>query len=162
MTGNRNRFLVRSCRARCNRPFLTGPYACFAGTPCGHEYLPAGSWGVAWRVVLAQDRAAPGKAGSQSHRDRSARDGTRPYFGESGVARDVARARRAGSWMSSPSPWCSWATVVAESSSAKRAEHRPERIRLLVYLTAFLPSNGESLFDLCCARGGGRSFRPIW
>jgi pimeloyl-ACP methyl ester carboxylesterase len=28
------------------------------------------------------------------------------------------------------------------------AEHRPERIRLLVYLTAFLPRNGESLFDL--------------
>jgi pimeloyl-ACP methyl ester carboxylesterase len=28
------------------------------------------------------------------------------------------------------------------------AEHRPERIRTLVYLTAFLPANGESLFDL--------------
>jgi pimeloyl-ACP methyl ester carboxylesterase len=28
------------------------------------------------------------------------------------------------------------------------AEHRPERIRALVYLTAFLPANGQSLFDL--------------
>jgi pimeloyl-ACP methyl ester carboxylesterase len=28
------------------------------------------------------------------------------------------------------------------------AEHRPDRIRTLVYLTAFLPRDGESLFDL--------------
>ena len=28
------------------------------------------------------------------------------------------------------------------------AEHRPERIQMLVYLCAFLPRNGESLFDL--------------
>jgi pimeloyl-ACP methyl ester carboxylesterase len=28
------------------------------------------------------------------------------------------------------------------------AEHRPERIRMLVYLAAFLPRNGECLFDL--------------
>jgi pimeloyl-ACP methyl ester carboxylesterase len=28
------------------------------------------------------------------------------------------------------------------------AEHRPERIQALVYLCAFLPRNGESLFDL--------------
>src|SRR5262245_994048 len=28
------------------------------------------------------------------------------------------------------------------------AEHRPDRIRTLVYLTAFMPRNGECLFDL--------------
>jgi len=31
---------------------------------------------------------------------------------------------------------------------SEAAEHRPDRIRMLVYLSAFLPSNGESLFDL--------------
>ncbi len=34
------------------------------------------------------------------------------------------------------------------------AEHRPERIRLLVYLAAFLPRNGESLFDLAAHAEG--------
>ena len=31
---------------------------------------------------------------------------------------------------------------------SEAAEHRPERIRSLVYLTAFLPRNGDCLFDL--------------
>lgn len=35
---------------------------------------------------------------------------------------------------------------------SEAAEHRPERIRALVYLTAFLPRNGESLFDLASRR----------
>lgn len=31
---------------------------------------------------------------------------------------------------------------------SEAAEHRPDRIRTLVYLSAFLPQNGQSLFDL--------------
>ena len=34
------------------------------------------------------------------------------------------------------------------------AEHRPDRIRLLVYLTAFLPRDGECLFDLAAQAVG--------
>src|SRR5690349_4225979 len=34
------------------------------------------------------------------------------------------------------------------------AEHRPDRIRTLVYLTAFLPRDGESLFDLAAQAVG--------
>src|SRR4029453_5006580 len=34
------------------------------------------------------------------------------------------------------------------------AEHRPDRIRSLVYVSAFLPRNGESLFDLAAKAVG--------
>jgi len=34
------------------------------------------------------------------------------------------------------------------------AEHRPDRVRKLVYLAAFLPQNGESLFDLASLAEG--------
>lgn len=37
---------------------------------------------------------------------------------------------------------------------SEAAEHQPDRIRMLVYLTAFLPRDGESLFDLTAHAGG--------